>query len=1102
MGDNSSNDWIVDSGCTEYITYQTEWLEDMMAFTCEPSVMIPNGDSIPVMGKGSCVLPNGRKIKGVLHVPKFKCNLLSVSRLTKDLQCAVIFFPELCFIQDLRSRELIGMGKCERGLYRIKMVENKRKAMMASVEVWHKRLGHTSSNKLSHFDFTKNASFKTVDCDSCAKAKHTRLPFPISSIRSKECFELLHCDIWGRYRNPSTSGASYFLTVVDDYSRSVWVFLLKHKFEAGDRLIFFHKMVKTQFGKLIKRIRCDNGGEFVSNRMQNFYAEQGIILETTCPHTPQQNGVVERKHRHLLETARALRFEANLPTKFWGECVMAAAYIINRLPSKTINNKTPFEILFERKPEYEHMKVFGCLAYFRNTDTNGDKFEWKGKPGVFLGYPPGTKGYKIYDITNNKMVVSRDVRFVENVFPFGSSDRVDKEENKRLFAFPPWYYKETDEANQEILGQTTHMSGHEPLSPDNTTQVESTNGISDNGPTVSDEAQVQQSNQTVDDQVEANTESNHYNENQIEDETIHIEPQPIRQQRVKTQPKRLGDFVVDLPPSIDHTLSTSGQESSTVHPSSNYVSYEKFSSPHKAFLAAIDSHDKPKTFKQALQDERWKEAMKREIRALEQNGTWTLENLPSGKRAIDSKWVYKVKYKPNGEVERYKARLVARGYTQMEGVDYHDTFAPVAKLVTVRTLLAVATKRDWIIQQLDVNNAFLHGDLEEEVYMKVPQGFVDKGETRVCRLRKSIYGLKQASRNWYHKFTTALIDIGFRQSRADYSLFTYKVGGVYVAALIYVDDVIIVGNDKDKIQQTKSNLDQRFSIKDLGNLKYFLGIEVARTSEGLVLSQRKYTLDILKDSGLQGCRPSAFPMEQNLKLDKGSEEDKIDANQYRRLVGRLLYLQATRPDIAYSVNVLSQFVADPRKNHMDAVTRVLRYLKATPGQGILLPKHDGNNLVTYCDSDWLGCPFTRRSRTGYLLLLGGAPISWKSKKQSVVSRSSAEAEYRAMATTVSEILWVRWLLEEFKMPQMGPTPLFCDNQAARDIANNPVFHERTKHVERDCYFVRERVESNEIQPKKIDSKLQIADLFTKPLGTQQLKNLLVKLGVRNLHAPT
>nr|GFB14970.1 retrovirus-related Pol polyprotein from transposon TNT 1-94 [Tanacetum cinerariifolium] len=277
--------------------------------------------------------------------------------------------------------------------------------------------------------------------------------------------------------------------------------------------------------------------------------------------------------------------------------------------------------------------------------------------------------------------------------------------------------------------------------------------------------------------------------------------------------------------------------------------------------------------------------MKNKIKTLERNGTWTLEDLPKGKRAIDSKWVYKIKFKPNGEVEKYKARLVAKGFTQMKGVDYHDTFAQLAKLVTVRTLLTVAVKRDWIIHQLDVNNAFLHGDLNEEIYMKIPQGFSKEGETRVCRLRKSLYGLKQALRNWYHKFTTFLLSLNFKQSKADHSLFIYENTNTTVIVLIYVDDVIITGNCPNKIQEVKKQLDKEFSIKDLGTLKYFLGIEVVKTKDGLVLSQRKYTLDILNDCGKLGCKPSTFHIEQGLKLDKGEHEAIVDASQCRRLIG-------------------------------------------------------------------------------------------------------------------------------------------------------------------------------------------------------------------------
>nr|KAJ0215676.1 hypothetical protein LSAT_V11C300142910 [Lactuca sativa] len=881
--DYDEDDWVVDTGATKHTTYRADILVNKRKSFYEPPVIIPNGDAIPVEGRGDCTLPGGIKIKGILHVPKFKCNLLSVSRLTKKLQCVIIFFPDFCVMQDLCTRTLIGASECKRGLYRIRLSEKGRKVMSVTIGRWHKRLGHTSQEKLAKVDFLKGVSFNIRDtfCDSCSKAKHTRSPFLLSDIKTKGCFELLHCDVWGKYRFPSFSGANYFLTVVDDFSRTVWVFLIKHKSDASTCLVNFCKMIENQFSKTVKRIRCDNGGEFTSNLMIDFYAKQGILLETTCPHTPQQNGVIERKHRHLLDTARALRFEANLPKMFWGECVLTAAYIINRLPSKTLDHKTPYELLYNQKPEYDHIMVFGCLTYFWSIETKGDKFEVRGRPGVFLGYRHGKKGSKIFDIENKKIVVSRDVKFHEDNFPFSGSPQT--------------------QIDQDIFSPIPNQSVESPYHEAHDTLHKTTNSEANSSPQDFD-----------------NNNGNEPQENNNENgETTNI------------------------------------------------------------ILAAITTNDEPKHFKQAIQDPKWIEAMKKEIQALEQNDTWTLETLPKGKRAIDKKWVYKIKYKPNGDVERYKARLVAKGFAQIEGENFHDTFAPVAKLVTVRTLLVVATKNNWLIHQLDVNNAFLHDDLHEEVYMKIPQGFSKENETRVCRLRKSLYGLKQASRNWYQKFTTALLGLGFCSSKSDHSLFIYRKDGIFIASLIYVDNVIIMGNDSKKIQEIKQSLHDQFSIKDLSELKYFIGIEVAKTLSGLVLSQRKYTLDILEDCGMEGCRPSSFPIEQNIKLAMDDKDPKVDTTHYRRLIGRLLYLQATRPDIAYSVNILSQFVSDPRKNHMDALFRILRYLKATPGQGILLPKEGGVNLVAYSDSDWLGCPLTPHSRTGYLLLLGGAPISWK-----------------------------------------------------------------------------------------------------------------------------
>ena len=310
--------WIVDSGCTEHITHRSDALENRVKSRDEPPVIIPNGESIPVEGRGSHTLQNGTKVQDVLHVPQFTFNLLSVSKLTKDLSCAITFFPNFFVMQGLHSRKLIGAGRCEDGLYQMGMLGARRKAMMVTSDLWHKRLGHAGDEKLSQIKFLSNFSFKNSNnvCDSCMKSKFTRLPFPTSMTKTNACFELIHCDIWGKYRTPSFTKANYFLTIVDDYSRTVWVYLLRHKHEASTCIMHFYEMVKTQFEKKIKRIRCDNGGEFISNRMMNFYEERGIMLETTCPHTPQQNGIVERKHRHLLDTARALMFEASLPKRF------------------------------------------------------------------------------------------------------------------------------------------------------------------------------------------------------------------------------------------------------------------------------------------------------------------------------------------------------------------------------------------------------------------------------------------------------------------------------------------------------------------------------------------------------------------------------------------------------------------------------------------------------------------------------------------------------------------------------------------------------------------------------------------------------------------
>ena len=414
------------------------------------------------------------------------------------------------------------------------------------------------------------------------------------------------------------------------------------------------------------------------------------------------------------------------------------------------------------------------------------------------------------------------------------------------------------------------------------------------------------------------------------------------------------------------------------------LTYSNLTKHYWKFVMAIDSTSPdPSSFQEAVQSPDWRAAMDKEIAALELTNTWSLTPLPPSKIPIGCKWVFRTKYKSDGSIERHKARLVAKGYTQREGLDYTNTFSPVAKSVSVRIVLSLAAVKGWALHQMDVNNAFLHGDLDEEVYMSLPPGFHSKGECAnasnsgllVCKLNKSLYGLKQASRQWFAKFSSTLLNFGFIQSKADYSLFTHTKGASFTALLVYVDDILLTGNDPSCIADLKQLLDTKFGLKDLGLLKYFLGLEVARSAKGISLNQRKYCLEILQDTGTLGSKPLRTPMEQNLHLSKDVGKLIPDASQYRKLIGRLLYLTLTRPDITYAVHRLSQFLAEPREPHMLAVNRVLQYLKGTPGRGLFFSSNSTMQVKAFCDADWAGCPDTRRSITGYSVFLGDSLIS-------------------------------------------------------------------------------------------------------------------------------
>lgn len=363
--------------------------------------------------------------------------------------------------------------------------------------------------------------------------------------------------------------------------------------------------------------------------------------------------------------------------------------------------------------------------------------------------------------------------------------------------------------------------------------------------------------------------------------------------------------------------------------------------------------------------------------------------------------------------------------------------------------------------------------------MEQPLGFIDPFfSDHVCKLNKSIYGLKQAPRAWFTRLSTALLELGFLESHVDYSLFIYHAGSIHIFLLIYVDDIIITGNHSTTIDLLIGKLQSDFALKDLGDLSYFLGIQAVRTSAGLHLRQSKYIIDLLDRVNMAESKPYRAPCIAGSKMSKFDGQALQDPTTFRHVVGALQYATLTRPDLAYSVNQLCQHMHNPTTVHWTAAKRVLRYLKGSIDSGLFYCK-GSVSLNAFCDSDWAGNPDDRRSTTGFCLFLGSNLISWSAKKQHVVSRSSTEAEYRSMSLATAELFWIRMLLRELHISLSTPPVLWCDNLGAIALASNPVFHARTKHIEVDVHFIREKVTNRDIQIKYVSTLEQLADLFTK-----------------------
>ena len=505
------------------------------------------------------------------------------------------------------------------------------------------------------------------------------------------------------------------------------------------------------------------------------------------------------------------------------------------------------------------------------------------------------------------------------------------------------------------------------------------------------------------------------------------------------------------------------------------------------------------------ENKNWQEAMEAEFQSLSTNQVWDLVTPPKDCKVINSKWVFKCKLGQHGQVERYKARLVAQGYSQRPGIDYEETFAPVVRFESVRSVIALAVHGNMKLHQMDVKTAFLNGELREEVFIRQPEGFIEEGKDNlVCRLKKSIYGLKQSPRCWNIAIDDHLRKMKFIQTEGDPCLYVSRDEGETVLIAVYVDDILIAGKTDKRIAEVKAAIANRFEAKDMGELHYFLGVKVVQDQKAgtIWLGQPAYSESILQQFNMQDAKSCKTPVDLSLKLTKATEESSlVNQELYQSAVGKLLYLSTrTRPDIAFAVSTVAKFTAKPTEQHWTAVKRILRYIAGTINFGLQFTRGGSIDCTGFSDADWAGDITDHKSTSGYLFKVGGGPVSWRSRKQTCVALSTAEAEYMSLTLAAQEAMWLNRLLAELQSQKEPSKPaiLYEDNQSAICMTKNPQFHGRCKHIDIKYHFIRDEAKKGTIDVRYCRTDDMIADMLTKGLHAEQFVKLREMAGLKEL----
>ncbi|GAA5972159.1 hypothetical protein JCM3765_007763, partial [Sporobolomyces pararoseus] len=1119
--------YILDSGASRHFTTFLSQLLNYVPYPRPRKINGAFGVCGEAFGEGSIVLEsdcgNPVTLHGVMYAPKLGVNLISQTQMmlsgysfTNNRRTLTITDPSNSKVVDLLVAPTIEI-KASRlpsppvpSALAVKLTSD-------HLLLQHYRLGHPSDSRLKKSLGYWNGDEKVSSlCSHCAVSKATRIGVSkVSDDRATKKLERISADTW---TSPvrGMQNERYAVIMIDTWSRYAWLEVVNTKGGIAELVKDRLKREERSEGIQVVAFQSDNGTEFVNSTLNTFLKSKGIVHRRTVPYAHNQNGLVERRWRQLLEIVRSLFSASKLPLSFWPYALSTAVHIYNQSSSSAIDNMSPYEKYYGKAPSRDMEKVWGCSAWLalpREGSYRVNKLEDRAVFGRFLGYTEDRKGWKFWVPKWRKVVVWIEV-YRWNEFKFGNEGVQTSEED-----YNRWVegLDEEIELEKDVVPEGGNEVRREQLLPLPQPRPPA-DIVSDNPFAVLENEQDSSSSQEIDPHPQSSS------------------PPPLPQIPPPTPPviePRQSLRLRGEAPSHFRSLPSSNSSRSRLSRSRSHTFNSEIAATltlsdtasenelqNALYLALATSptwdgnHDSPAYWELKGRPDinEWQNAMADELAAFDATGTWdeNLVELPKDRKAIAVKWVLLIKRDTEGKVIKYKARLVARGDMQVDGIDFDETHSSTVRLSTVRlTFALLAANPNWKLAQFDISNAYLLGNLDREIYIKQPQGFSDPSKpNHVRRLRKALYGLKQGGREWQKVLRTALEEIGFKRCDSDHGLYVRRQNGKVAMIPTHVDDGLMMGDDDlDKaLDDLNIRLDNKLKKIETG---VFLGMKITRHEDGIVeIDQSHYVKTILDRFFPEGLSTVVTPLDSSYShLVAVTEEDRFDC-PYRELLGALVYLSAcTRPDLAFALSFLSRFASCPGKQHFSALTHLCRYLNGTRNLGLryLTPSvpFSADLLTGWSDADHGADKDSRRSVSGYVFGIGEdstrtTAISWMSKRQKSVAISSTEAEYMALSEAAREAIWLRQLLKELGYEVSKPTLIRGDNSGSLLLASHPTSHSRTKHIAIHYHFTRELVNDNTVVLKWVPTDEMVADVFTK--GLPRVKHVIFtsRAGLKDL----